>query len=194
MTVFLHHCLILAQHICKIPVHKSKTKTPQWCYCCDQKAWVACAQNFALWQQATIEITQQDHCIIACSRHICMVLFFAHIPFVVNRAFSATTVEWLQHYKSGNILCFWYWCGCWCALTAFCSITGWNQWAKAKDDDVEALMQAFLSKIRTMSANLKKVQLITSKPPSWTLSKTVVFFPCSRPWVFLAATLWWFYS
>jgi len=27
-------------------------------------------QSFALWKQATIEITQRDHSIIACSRHI----------------------------------------------------------------------------------------------------------------------------
>ena len=26
-------------------------------------------------------------------------LLFAHIPFVVNRAFNATTTEWLQHQK-----------------------------------------------------------------------------------------------
>jgi len=30
----------------------------------------ACAQSFAPWQQATIEITRRDHSIIACSRHI----------------------------------------------------------------------------------------------------------------------------
>jgi len=34
------------------------------------------------------EITHHDHSIIACSRHIYMVLFFAHIPFVVNHAFQ----------------------------------------------------------------------------------------------------------
>ena len=27
----------------------------------DQKSWAACAQSFALWQQATIEITRRDH-------------------------------------------------------------------------------------------------------------------------------------
>ena len=26
-------------------------------FCCDRKSWAACAQNFAPWQQATIEIT-----------------------------------------------------------------------------------------------------------------------------------------
>jgi len=39
-------------------------------YCCDWKAQVACAQSFTLWQQATIEITQRDHSIIACLQHI----------------------------------------------------------------------------------------------------------------------------
>jgi len=65
-------------------------------FCCDRKARTACAQSFALWQQATIEFTQRNHFIIACSRHVYMVLFLAHIPFVVNRAFSATPAEWLQ--------------------------------------------------------------------------------------------------
>jgi len=48
------------------------------------------AQGFTLWQQAAIEITCHDHSFIACSRHIYMVLFFAHIPFVVNRTINAT--------------------------------------------------------------------------------------------------------
>ena len=54
--------------------------------CCDRKARAACAQSFTLWQQATIEFMRRNHSIIACSRHIYMVLFFTHIPFVVNRA------------------------------------------------------------------------------------------------------------
>jgi len=65
-------------------------------FCCDRNARTACAQSFPLWQQATIEFTQRDHFIIACSRHIYMVLLLAHIPFVVNHAFSATPTEWLQ--------------------------------------------------------------------------------------------------
>ena len=69
----------------------------EWLSCCDRKSWAACAQSFAPWQQATIEITlvvtvhkhnqlftrftsivrghsprslHRDHSIIACSRHI----------------------------------------------------------------------------------------------------------------------------
>jgi len=38
--------------------------------CCNRKSRAACAQSFALWQQATIEITRRDHSITACSRHI----------------------------------------------------------------------------------------------------------------------------
>jgi len=38
-------------------------------YCCDRKSRAACVQSFAPWQQATIEITWQDHSIIACSYH-----------------------------------------------------------------------------------------------------------------------------
>jgi len=30
-------------------------------WCCDRKARAASAQSFALWQQATIEITRRDH-------------------------------------------------------------------------------------------------------------------------------------
>jgi len=58
--------------------------------CCDRKSRTAYAQSFAPRQQATIEITRRDHSIIACSRHVYMVLFFAHIPFVVNHTFNAT--------------------------------------------------------------------------------------------------------
>jgi len=61
---------------------------------------VACVQNFALWQQAIIDITCCDHSIIACSYHlyIIWVLFFTHIPFVVNRTFSAMPTEGLQQH------------------------------------------------------------------------------------------------
>jgi len=30
-------------------------------FCCDRKSRAACAQSFAPWQQATIEITRRDH-------------------------------------------------------------------------------------------------------------------------------------
>ena len=53
------------------------------------KARAACAQSFALWQQATILIMRRNHSVIACSRHIYVVLFFTHIPFVVNHTFNA---------------------------------------------------------------------------------------------------------
>ena len=56
------------------------------------------ASNIALWQQATLEVTRRDDSIMACSRHIHMVLFFAHNPLVVERAFSATPAKWLQRY------------------------------------------------------------------------------------------------
>ena len=62
-------------------------------------------------------------------------------------------------YKSGNINCFCYWCGHWCALIAFCFITGWNQWAKAKNDDLDALMEDLTSKIRAASTNISVICL-----------------------------------
>ena len=55
------------------------------------KARAAYAQSFALWQQATLEFTFDDHSIIACSRHVHTVFFFTHIPFVVNHTINATS-------------------------------------------------------------------------------------------------------
>jgi len=57
----------------------------------------ACAQSFTLRQQPTVEFTCHDHSIIVCSRHMYMVLFFAHAPFGVNHTFNATQAERLQH-------------------------------------------------------------------------------------------------
>ena len=47
----------------------------------DWKSRAASAQSFALWQQATIEITCHDHSYCLFAPHICMVLFFEQIPF-----------------------------------------------------------------------------------------------------------------
>jgi len=54
----------------------------------------------------------QDHSIIASSRHIYMVLFFAHIPFVVNHTFSAMPVKvaTLPRFHSLQILCLFSFC------------------------------------------------------------------------------------
>jgi len=88
------------------------TDQSQWTKCFALVACFACcrrgdfsfcdrnARSFTLWQQ-TIEITRRGHSIIVCSRHIysIWVLFFAHISFVVNRAFNATPAERLQHHS-----------------------------------------------------------------------------------------------
>ena len=88
----------------------STPRSPRGCqfatipnYCCDRKSRAACAQSFALWQQATIEITRRDNSIIACSRHIYIVFFFTQIPFVVNHTYNATPPERLQHYPMPNV-------------------------------------------------------------------------------------------
>jgi len=73
--------------------------TPADVYCCDRKSRAACAQRFAVWQQATIEFTRRDHSVTACSRHLHLFLFFAHIPFVVNHTINATPPERLQQYQ-----------------------------------------------------------------------------------------------
>ena len=96
-----------------------------WWYCCYRKSRAAYAQSFALWQQATIEFTCHDHSprtlvitfnrshvsivrastprsLIYClfAPHLCMVLFFTHIPFVVNHTINATPPEGLQQYAA----------------------------------------------------------------------------------------------
>jgi len=70
-------------------------------YCCDRKSRAACAQSFAPWQQATIEIMLAISLTIARSRYRdIMVSFFTHIPFVVNHTINATPLERLQQYKA----------------------------------------------------------------------------------------------
>jgi len=58
-----------------------------------RKAWATCTQSFAPWQQATIYSSSHgchDHSIIAFLHHIYILLFFVHIPFVVNHTFNTT--------------------------------------------------------------------------------------------------------
>jgi len=62
------------------------------------KARAACAQSFALWQQATIDTTRRNHSSIVCSRHAYMLLFFARKPFVVNHTHNTTPPERLQQH------------------------------------------------------------------------------------------------
>jgi len=70
-------------------------------FCCDREAQAASVQIFTLWQQATIEITRQDHSIIAWSRHIYIwVLLFTHILFV------AGLIDLNQAIKIKNIMSF----------------------------------------------------------------------------------------
>jgi len=96
-----------------------------FCWCCDRKSRAAYVQSFAPWQQATIEFTCHDHSlrtlllrsivdIVSITRdytprslyyclfapHVFMVLFFTHIPFVVNRTINATPPERLQHWTN----------------------------------------------------------------------------------------------
>jgi len=52
---------------------RNSVKAAQTRLCCDRKDREACAQSFALWQQATIAFTRRDHSIITCSRYIYVV-------------------------------------------------------------------------------------------------------------------------
>ena len=97
-------------------------------HCCDRKSRAAYAQSFAPWQQATIEImrrnlsarteitlcivimfnrshvkigratTSQSLLLLFAGLTYIMVLFFAHIPFVVNHTINATPPERLQQH------------------------------------------------------------------------------------------------
>ena len=49
-------------------------------FCFDRRAGEACAQSFALWQQAAIETTRRDHSVIACSRHVYMDVILSSLP------------------------------------------------------------------------------------------------------------------
>jgi len=47
-------------------------------YCCDRKSRAACAQSFAPWQQATIEITRRDHSYCLFAPHTYIFILRAH--------------------------------------------------------------------------------------------------------------------
>jgi len=49
-------------------------------FCCDRKSRAACAQSFALWQQATIEIMRRAHFVVACSRHLHLGVILSALP------------------------------------------------------------------------------------------------------------------
>jgi len=57
------------------------------------KARAASALSFTLWHQATIEIMRRNlsyYCLFAPRIYM---LFFAHIPFVLNHTFNTTLLE-----------------------------------------------------------------------------------------------------
>ena len=54
------YCYWRISHNLTATLHKIEKLMPLWCHCCDRKSRAACAQSFALWQQATIEFTCHD--------------------------------------------------------------------------------------------------------------------------------------
>ena len=89
--------------------------------CYDRKGRAVSAQIFTLWQQATIEITWRDHSIIAFRATCIWVLFFAHIPFMLNRTFNATPTDNLRQLRL-------------CLVPSWCGVSrtirgGWNSWS-----------------------------------------------------------------
>ena len=134
-SVLFNYCLIrrcsLTIQTCTETEAQEVLKNGSWKFrCCDRKSRAAYAQSFALWQQATIEFTCDDHSsrtlllrslvdIVSITRdytprslfyclfapHIWMVLFFTHIPFVVNHTFNTTPSEgWQQSTPTENPL------------------------------------------------------------------------------------------
>jgi len=68
-------------------------------FCCDRKSRAVCAQSFAPWQQATMRSCLQSLLLLlARAMYIIKVLFFMHIPFVVNHTINTTPPERLQQY------------------------------------------------------------------------------------------------
>ena len=57
----------------------------------------ACRYVQSLTSLVSPEIIRHDHYYCLFAPHICMVLFFTHIPFVVNHIINATPPERLQH-------------------------------------------------------------------------------------------------
>jgi len=68
-TKILGTASVIWDQISEIWPQKGQHGNPGWSLkfgflfhnCCDRKAWVASAQSFTLWQQATTEITCCDH-------------------------------------------------------------------------------------------------------------------------------------
>jgi len=59
--------------------------------------------------------------------HIYVVLFFAHIPFVVNCTFNATPVERLQQYQHQNYMRY-EWCQFACVVLRVILMPSWKKW------------------------------------------------------------------
>ena len=126
VPVFLIKYFVLGQDA-KINWTEHSTTSTSWSqhhFVAIGKAQAACAQSFALWQQPTTEFTCHDHSprtlVItfnssqvsigrACTprslyywlftpRIYIVVIFFAHIPFVVNHTINTTPPERLQQY------------------------------------------------------------------------------------------------
>jgi len=102
-TLVVHYCYVTGGVWLSFQVSRSTGVSIATAFLQSNLASLRLPQNFTLWQQATIEITCHDHSIIACSCHIYIhiyiwVLFFAHIPLVVNRTFNAMPTERLQQH------------------------------------------------------------------------------------------------
>ena len=67
-------------------------------YCCDRKSRAVCAKLRTVAASNNRVHMPWSLYYYLFAPHICMVLFFTHNPFVVNRTFNATPPERLQQY------------------------------------------------------------------------------------------------
>ena len=88
-----------------VAASNNRDHTPRSLYCClfTPHIYRCCSSpTFRSWWTAHSAQRQRsdcrDHSIIACSRHIYILLFFAHVPFVVNHTFNALPPERLQQH------------------------------------------------------------------------------------------------
>jgi len=144
--------------------------------CCNRKSRAAYAQSFALWQQATIEFTCHDHYYCLFVPYICMVLFFTHIPFVVNHTINATPPEKLQQTDQKNcqlghnVQTYWL---VYAVTASFNTIIGqmiWTSQRKKMSITVMLQLQSHTQKLSLPSFIMKKYEVpdkIAYKPISW---------------------------
>ena len=79
ISSFLQRTALIARYFCEGCTWHDLHILVTVPFCCDRKARAACAQSFALWQLATIEIMRCDHFLLLVRATYIWVLFWAYI-------------------------------------------------------------------------------------------------------------------